>query len=259
MIFKRDSVPQFYKPNEDMDVYYSFTYNGGTGFVPGKAGTAERFESSDINKLVFKIKIPYLETSEIGMGETFGVFARSLYESNTGGLEGKFIFTYDTAGTGSREAQQPPSLETAADEVSMLEEPFVQATLIIIVLIIVAMIGLYAMKLRKERKELVAPPSFDYKYISGLQDQEQYESLYGTGTTQTQGMPPPGAPPMPPMQPGMRPGMPPPGYPPQQMPGAPQQRPGLPPGATPGASCPSCGKAIVLGMTKCPHCNAKLR
>jgi hypothetical protein len=244
-------APDFYEP-QTTEIYHTFTFEGGKGFV-SKIGTDESFRIFDSNKMEFRIRVTYLETIA-GMPENFGIFAKAEYSTQSGSLEGQYVYTYDALGTGGIEAQPPPQIEDIGSEAGLLSEPFVQVALLIIVLIIVIIIVMYVVKIRKEKKDLVAPPSYDYKFVSGLQDQDQYESLYGKGGTQTQmamgGMPPP----MPGMPPGMPPGAPmPPGRP--MPPGAPGG-----PGAKPqaGTSCPKCGKAIVIGMSKCPHCNASL-
>jgi hypothetical protein len=250
------SLPTFYSP-QVTEIYHTFTFEGGKGFV-SKIGTDESFRIFDSNKMEFRIRVTYLETIA-GMPENFGIFGVARYSTQSGSLEGQYVYTYDALGTGGIEAQPPPQIEDIGSEAGLLSEPFVQAALLIIVLIIVIIIVMYVVKIRKEKKDLVAPPSYDYKFVSGLQDQDQYESLYGKGGTQTQmamgGMPPGMPPPMPGMPPGMPPGAPmPPGRP--MPPGAPPGGPGAKPQA--GTSCPKCGKAIVIGMSKCPHCSASL-
>jgi hypothetical protein len=251
MVLTGENLPDRYEPPESK-IYHKFKYEGGRGFVQ-TVTFGEGFQIVESNIMEFSIQVTYLEEIK-KMPSNFGIFAVAKIELTA---PNEYIFSYDSLGTGAQLAPEPPKYEKPSEDESMFEQPIVQAISAIIVLIIVVIVLLYVIKLRKERKELVAPASFDYKFVSGLGDTEQYESLYGTTSTQTQ------APPMgPPMQPGMMPPPPmggvPPGMQPGMRPGMPpgQPMPGLPPGA--GTTCKNCGKAIVLGMTKCPHCNTKL-
>jgi len=237
IVLSSSALPSFYSPSSAL-IYHSFVFEGGKGFQ-NKIGTEESFRILDNNKLEFRIRITYLETIS-GMPQNFGLFAIARYSTESGTLEGQYIYTYDAVGTGAVTQEGPTQFPDVEPEESFFHEPIFLAIMGVIILIIISIVVLYFIKVQKEKKDLVAPPSYDFKMVSGFQDQEQYESLYGSSVTQAQ-VPPPMGPP------GM--GMPPPGM------GMPPQ-PGGPP--RPGPSCPKCGKAIVVGMTKCPHCQNPL-